>query len=147
MPSLALFVACERSIIEENTKLVSLISLLNGVKGAIPAGEPPPRNAVAPKEWSIVCGWDAVGDEEGTEYVQCLDIFWPDGKPFVETNKVKFSLQKGKRHYQTSRLHGFPVGQAGRCLMQAWAEQDGNPVTEKVSLYITVEHEFTATPL
>ncbi len=146
MPKLALFAACERSIVEQDTKSVSLITLFTGLKLSFPAGEPPPLNAVIPKEWSIVCGWDSVDGDEGKEFVQFIDISLPDGKPFVTKNQVRFTLQGGKRLHQTSKVPGFPIGQIGKCLVQVWAELDGRPVTEKSSLYIALEHEFVAKP-
>src|SRR6266699_798946 len=104
MPKLALLAACERSIVEQDTKSVSLITLINGLKLSFLAGEPPPLNAVMPKEWSIVCGWDSGDDDEGKEFVQFIDISLPDGKPFVTKNQVTFTLQRGKRMHQTSKV-------------------------------------------
>ncbi len=61
-------------------------------------------------------------------------------------NAVKFSVDTGKRHYMTSKLVGFPIGQVGKCLVQVWAELDGKPVTEKVTLPVAIEHELVNPP-
>jgi hypothetical protein len=146
MPTLALITACQTSIIEQDTKSVSLINLFTGIKISVHAGDPPPVNAIVPREWSIACGWDSEEGDEGKVFDQLMDIFLPDGKPFVTRNVTKFSLQAGKRHYMTSKLTAFPIGQAGRCLVQVWAELDGKPVTEPVSISIGVEHEHIIPP-
>jgi hypothetical protein len=144
MPTLALITACERSIIEQDTKSVSLISLFTGVKISIQAEEPPPVNAIVAKEWSIACGWDGRKDEEGQVFDQLMDIYLPDGKPFVTRNQVKFSVQVGKRQFLTSKLAAFPIGQPGKCMVQVWAELDGKLVTDRVSISISIEHERLA---
>jgi len=146
MPTLALLAACERSIIEAETKAISMIGLFTGVKASVPAGETPPANAASPKEWSIVSGWDGNKGEAGKEFVQCLAIFFPDGKPFVERNELKFTIDPGKRHHVTTRLLAFPIGQLGKCHVQVWAEFGGKPVTDKTSIYINVEHEVIGKP-
>jgi hypothetical protein len=143
MPTLALLVSCERAIVETDTKAVSLITLFTGMKVFLPTGqpppEPPPANAVAPREWSVVTGWDPNEADEGKEFVQHLEVFLPDGKPFIKNSEMKFQMERDKRHYNTPRIFGFPVGQKGKCLVQVWLEHDGKPVTEKFSTYIKVE--------
>ncbi len=144
MATLALLAVCERSIVEQDTKSISLITLFDSLKLSFPVGEPPPLNAVFPKAWSIVCGWDAAEGEERREFVQFIDIFLPGGKPFAATNQRKFTLEGDRRFHLTSNLLGFPIGQAGKCLVEVWAELDGKIVTEKSSLSISVKHEFVA---
>lgn len=146
MPKLALITACQFSIIEQDTKSVSLINLFTGLKITVNIAEPPPINAIVPREWSIACGWDGEKDDEGKVFDQLTEIFLPDGKPFVGHNAVKFSVLEGKRHYLTSKIMAFPIGQVGKCLVQVWAELDGKPVTEKSSIHIAVEHELVPTP-
>jgi hypothetical protein len=144
MPRLGLITACQFAVIEQDTKAVSLINLFTGLKISIQADQLPPSNAVAPKEWFIACGWDGVKDDEGKVFDQLTEILLPDGKPFVTASPVKFSVQPGKRHYMTSKILAFPIGQVGKCTVQVWAEFDGQVVTEKSTIHIGVEHDLVA---
>jgi hypothetical protein len=140
MPILALLAACEKSIIEAETKSLSMISLFTRVKLTITA-DPPPTNAVVPKEWSIVTGWEGKDDDEGKDFVQCLSVLLPDGKPFIENNRMNFNTQNDKRYHIASKILAFPMGQVGKCKIEVWAEWNGKPVTEKSHIYVRVEHE------
>lgn len=146
MPKLAFLLACEKSIIERDTQLVSMISLLTNMKVAIATSEPPPENAVAPKEWSIVSGWDGEDGDDEMDLDQVIEVILPDGKPFVKNYRTAFKVQKDRRHHVAAKIQGFPVGKAGRCHIQAWAEAGGRVITEKSSLYIQVEHEKVPFP-
>jgi hypothetical protein len=144
MIKLALLTACERVIIEAETKSVSAITIFTGVKLAIPAtAPPPPSNAAVPKDWSILAGWDIEDEEVGKEIVQYTDILFPDGKPFIEKGALKFLIEKSKRHHNTTRLLGFPVGQMGTYEIRVWIEADNMPITDKHSIFLIVENDPT----
>lgn len=141
MAKLAVFVACEKVITDEETHLVSLINLVTVYKVTLPLGERPPSNAVDPKEWAVMSAWDPEEGEGNRDFTQCMNIFFPDGKPFVEGGKLPFKMAKDKRTHNAMKVFGVPVGQQGRFEIQIWLELDGKPIVARSSIYVSVEHE------
>lgn len=146
MPKFAGLIACERVIVEEGTRVVSAIGMFSKLTVPIPHNETPPENAVVPKEWSIIAAWDPIDGEEGREFTLCVELFFPDGKPFVETTRSKFKIERDLRSHNSIKLLGFPVGQQGRVETKAWLESDGRLIGEKFSLYLFVEHKVAEAP-
>lgn len=126
--------------------MVSAIGMFSKLTVPVPQNEKPPENAVAPKEWAVIAAWDPIEGEEGKEFTLCVEIFFPDGKPFVETHRSAFKLERDLRSHNTMKLLGFPVGQQGRIETRVWLESDGKPVGEKFSLYLSVEHKVADNP-
>jgi hypothetical protein len=139
MPNFAFLVTCDKVIVDSETHTVSAISLFTKLTANIP--EPPPPDAVIPKEWAVLAGWDSEDEDIGKEFVQCIEIFFAGGKPFIDTIRVMFKIDKTERQYNSIRLFGFPLGQAGRCELKTWLEHDGIPITDKHSTYLIVEHQ------
>jgi hypothetical protein len=144
MPKLAYISACEKVITDAETRAVSAIALFT--KLTVNLTEAPPINAVAPKEWSILAAWDPDDGDERKEFVQYIQMLFPDGQPFAESVRLPFKMESNQRHHNTVKLLGFPVGQQGRCEVRVWVELDGKMCSEKASIYLLVEHQRSAVP-
>jgi hypothetical protein len=140
MPKLGLFVVCEKAILEDGTKTPTLVGLFTSVRITVPANNIPPENAAIPKEWAVVCGWDTDNQEEPQQYLQRIEIYYPNQAIF-QTGEISLNIEKGKRHYSVVRFQAFPVGQPGRYEVRAWLERNGNPETAKSSFHFSVEHD------
>jgi hypothetical protein len=146
MPKLAAFIACERVIIEAESRLVSAIAMFSRLEAQVM--EKPPENAVIPKEWAFLIAWDPYEGDEGKELTQCIEIFFPDGKPFIEKTMSKFKIDDlNLRIHNTVKLLGFPIGQQGKCEGRVWIESDGELVGGKYSIFLSVAHKLVATQL
>lgn len=144
MPKLAFLLACERSIIEQGTQVVSMIGLLTSFTLSIMGR--PPENAVIPMEWSIVAGWDPAGGDGEKVFTQVLNIFLPGGKPFVSNNRIDFKFTSNARHTVATKIRGVPAGRVGRCVAEVWAECDGTIVSEKSELSVEIVHQALPPP-
>lgn len=139
MPRLLFLLACEKSIIEQHTQQVSIIGLIDSFTIAVP--EPPPQNAVIPRDWSIVSGWEPIGEDAQKEFVQCLSITLPNGKPFIKDNRAALRFQNGMKHHIATRIQGLPVGVPGKFRVEVCAELAGKPATEKSQIFLEIIHQ------
>lgn len=144
MPKLAFIIACEKVITEAETGVVSAIAMFTKLKASLP--ERPPENAVVPKEWALLTAWDPESGDEGKQFVQCIEMLFPDGKPFTENGRLPFKIEPIQRHFNTVKLLGFPIGQAGKCEVRMWLELEGKAISEKTSIFLLVEHQELTVP-
>src|ERR1700722_14259893 len=94
MPDLYTFVACDKVIIDDSG-VASLISLFGNVIITLPQDAEIPPNALAPKEWALFASWDYELDDDGKEFLQIVQILFPDGKFFIERLETKFVMKRG----------------------------------------------------
>lgn len=138
MPKLRAFIACEKVIYDEK-KVPSLISLFSSVEVRIMGGMP--ADAVIPKDWAIFTMWDAEPGDAGVAFVQCTQILWPDGKPFLDRNEHALKFEPGKPNYlHRLQMGAFPVGKHGDCTIRVWLESNGTVVAEPALLKVNVKH-------
>ena len=138
MPKLYIFAACEKVVIDQ-AGTASLISLFNKITGTLPPDSKLPADAVVPKEWAIFTSWTSEPGDEGKEYVQCIQILYPDGAVFKESKDSKFKMESEiKRSQVNIQVPVFPVGQAGPYTVRMWLEREGVALTEPQSFHIEV---------
>src|SRR5882724_2784699 len=78
------FCPCERVIVDKEGRH-SLIGIIRGFT-IEPATIGMPRNAVAPREWSLYTMWKVGPEHIGRKFEQWYQIYWPDGEKFSEEN-------------------------------------------------------------
>jgi hypothetical protein len=139
MPELHMFVACEKVIVDDSG-VVSLICLFNGLSvAALSGGGEFPSNAVAPKEWAVFSSWDWDPADEGKDYVQVIQILYPDGKSFIDRQETKFRMNPGTKHQIKAPILGFPVGQTGMYMVRMWLEDAGRVIVTPRPIRIEVK--------
>ena len=122
MPDLLLFTLCEKVIVDER-KNVSLINLLQGIEAA--RQDPSllmPKNAVSPMPWAVFTLWKPVEGDLGKQFSQIVQVMWPDRSEFKKVS-LDFKIQD-KNHQVRVDILGFPIGQVGDVLVNAWIEWD-----------------------
>lgn len=112
MPKLLLFAPCDRIIVDEATKTLSLISILEQVEAPpIPGAE----NVAAALTWYAVAVWQKVPEDGGKTFEQRTYLVQPDGKRILE-GLSPFRMTE-RTHRVFARTHGFPISQTGDYLL------------------------------
>ncbi len=109
MPRLLFFAPCEKVIMDEGSKTLSLITIMEQVEGEVPpaSGE----NVAAAINWSAIALWLKTAEDMGKTYEQRTCVIQPDGN---ETLAGTVSFQITERTHRTiARIFGFPVSQVG----------------------------------
>jgi len=141
MPKLAVFVVCEKAILDKDgvASLISLFTKMIGEKISGPDTIPP--DFAVPKEWCIFTAWSWQPEDEGKEYRQCFQVIRPDKSVFIENKDMPFTVRPGRRHQLTVNLNAFPIGQQGPHIVKVWVEHGGAIVVAPESIEIRVEHK------
>lgn len=140
MPRLLLFAACDRVLIEDKGT-ASLITITDELTVTLKEGTKIPRDAVGPKEWAILTNWKKSPDDGDKEFVEVLQVLWPDKTEFKRID-FPFRFQPDKRGQQNRReVVGFPLGQEGDVTLNLWLEVDSKRVGEIHTWTVTVKHK------
>jgi len=132
-------VVCEKVIFAQDL-VPSLISLFTKIVMTVPIGAPEiPKNAVAPKEWSVFSSWETEPGDELREYTFCAQILYPDQSPFGEVNRQKISVEPNKRAQLNYQVLGFPIGHTGVYTIKAWIEEKQKIVVGPIDLKVELE--------
>jgi len=131
-------VACEKVIISADG-VASLISLFSKMIITPPAGIEIPKNAVAPKEWSVFSLWDTDPGDELKEHTLCTQVLYPDGTPFMDANKTKMNIELNKWSQAYVQILGFPLGQLGKYTVRTWVEENQQRVSGPFEFKIELE--------
>jgi len=141
--------ACEKVITDKASGATSLISVMKGAeaKFAIPSQPEPinispgeiPFNTVTPNLWFVYAMWEGSPGDEGKEFEQVTEIFWPNGERFI-SNRLPFVLNDTLIAQNSVGSIGFPLGQEGDVKILAWVEQDRQRQCDPVEYNVTVRH-------
>jgi len=115
MPSILLFAPCQKAIINQEDKSVSLIGVINGLSMVPPisAVEPLSATTFAPIGWAAVAVWLKVpGDDENTVFEQRLEVFGPNAGESLATAQTPFRMTH-RTHQIAMSGDAFPVGIPG----------------------------------
>ncbi|HTW56908.1 MAG TPA: hypothetical protein VMD99_02130 [Terriglobales bacterium] len=142
---LILLAACEKAISDAETRAVSLITVMtraevrSRVTQEPPAVENMPPNAIIPMTWSVVALLTPTPGDIGPQFIQQVEVFWPNGDVFVK-GSLPFKFVNTFAHPNIVNFVGFPAGQAGDVVIHMWIEQDGKRVLENSQYSILVAH-------
>jgi len=118
MPKLLAYLPCEKVVVEDESKNVSVLSILETVTVSLPGGAPAPREkASIPMAWAIFTLWQKEKGESG-EFESKSVLASPAGEPLVETPVSKLEFGPNGRQQVINRMSSFPVGTPGPCQLR-----------------------------
>ncbi len=123
MPRLLFFAPCEKVIMDEGSKTLSLITIMEQVEGEV--SSPMGDKVAAAINWFAVAVWLKTPDDIGKTYEQRTCVIQPDGSETL-AGTIAFQITE-RTHRVIARIFGFPVSQAGEHSVRlALREKDGN---------------------
>jgi hypothetical protein len=127
MPKLLIFAACEKAIIDQQTKVVSLLSLLENVNVQFkPGAPPPPSNAAIPMMWAVVSIFKALPGDVGKTFEQRTTMEDGSATVLFQGPVAEFRLnQEGASHRIISQVNGMHIGTAGARLLKCYLREKG----------------------
>jgi hypothetical protein len=118
MPKLLAYLPCEKVVVEDESKNVSVLSILETVTVSLPGGAPSPGGkASIPMSWAIFTLWQKERGEAG-EFESKSVLTSPEGEPLVETPVSKLDFGPGGRQQVINRMGSFPVWTPGACQLK-----------------------------
>ncbi len=128
MPKLLFFAPCEKVIIDETSKTLSLVTVLEQVTGEMPANATTNDKVTAALNWYAVAVWLKTPDDIGKTYEQRTCVIQPNGdETLAGTAEFQISM---RTHRTLARIFGFPINQTGEHIVRlALREQNGQWVT------------------
>jgi hypothetical protein len=144
MPKLIHFVACEKVIVDELLKSVSLISVLESL--TVPVSGELPEDAGAPLMWAILALWRREEGEEDKYFEQRVQMFVPNGEKFAE-EAIAFQMYK-LNHRVRQGFVGIRVGIPGDIILKLSVRPaGGEDEWKEVAEYpIHILHELSTEP-
>lgn len=138
MPRLVLFAVCEKAVIDQQTNVVSLLSLLENINVQIPAGSIVPANAAIPITWATATILQLLPEDTGKTFEQRTAFVNNVGMTQIETPIAPFQFKPAAIfHRIVSTIVGMPIGSAGlqsvKCLLREkgttnWTEIGSYPI-------------------
>lgn len=139
MPRLLIFAACEKAIVDQQTRVLSLISLLQDINVHIPPGTTPPPNSMIPMQWTIVASYVASLGDGDKQFEHRAALVDASGTVLLQTPVQPFNVIRP--HRIISRVNGMPIGNQGQLTVKCfvrdtdtniWTEMDrGYPINIK----------------
>lgn len=118
MPKLLAYLPCEKVVIEDESKNVSVLSILETVTVTMPRGAAPPaQNASIRMPWAIFALWQKDKDESG-EFESKSALVSPAGELLAETPIAKLSFGANSRQQVVNRMAEFPIWAPGACQLK-----------------------------
>ena len=109
MPKLLLFAPCEKVLIDEQTRTVSLIVILQEIHYKLPPGTQIQPNALLPMNWSVISLWqEEEPQDSGVEFEQRL-VLENNAGAALFANEVKWKFEKPSRRI-VGNVPGIPIG-------------------------------------
>jgi len=150
MPKLLIFAACEKAIVDEQSKVVSLLSLIENINVQFkPGAPPPPSNAAIPMPWAVVSIFKATPGDVGKTFEQRMIMEDGSATVLLQSPVAEFSLkQEGATHRIINQLNGMHIGTAGSRLLKCYLREKGAPDWREVASYpISVLWQMTPATL
>lgn len=133
------FLPCERLIIDKNG-LISIIVIMQEMSTVVPPGVTVPNKAISPSTWWVAAMWRVEDTEGPGQYLQKLEIYWPDGSKYAEMD-TPFLIEEGKPFATNgTQFRGFPIAQTGNLRLIAWIEKDGKTISSEAEFLIRINH-------
>ena len=139
MPRLVLFAACEKAFVDQQTNVLSLMSLLQDINVQIPPGTIVASNAAIPMHWAVVSMFQPTPEDKGKTYEHRTTLIDNAGAMKLETPISPFEL-KTDPHRIIGQINGMPIGSEGahevNCLIREkgasdWKEIASYPIAVK----------------
>lgn len=146
MPKLLLFAPCEKAIISQDDRTMSLISVLEGVNATIPKDAELSSDEVYPKPWVVVSSWRRTPEDIDKKHEQLIQIILPDGQ---EALRAVSSLDMTTRDYRIiANIDGFVIGHPGDHIVRLSLREAGEAnIWEPIAEYpLAITHSQVADP-
>lgn len=118
MPKLLAYLPCEKVVIEDESKNVSVLSILETVSVTLAQGAPAPaQSASIAMAWAIFALWQKDKGESG-EFESKSVLFSPGGELLAETPVTKLGFSANARQQVINRMAGFPIWTPGTCQLK-----------------------------
>src|ERR1051326_8719982 len=128
MPKLLAYLPCEKVVIEEESRNISVLSILETVNVTLARGAPAPaQNASIGMAWAIFTLWQKEKGEAG--------------ELLAETPAAKLGFGTNTRQQVVNRMASFPVGTPGACLLKLMVKTTReSDYRELASVVVMVRH-------
>jgi len=143
MPKLLAYLPCEKVVIEEESKNISVLSILETVNVTLASGAPAPgQNASIGMAWAIFTLWQKEKGESG-EFESKSVFVSPAGEVLAETPTAKLGFGTNTRQQVVNRMASFPVWTPGPCQLRLMVKtaRDGG-FRELANVVVTVRHTW-----
>jgi len=125
MPTLLLFAACEKIILDQNS-VVSLISIIEELKVQVITNIPVQAGALAPIQWGVLSYWEQTSAwDQDREFEQRVALIADSGETLLE-NITPFKFIK-PRHRTINNMIGMPISQPGPHKLKLWIRDKSDP--------------------
>jgi hypothetical protein len=122
----------------------SLIGIFYELSLAFPGGEPPPKNAVIPRDWVLYSAWKLdESDTSGISYTLRTEVYWPDGQLFVSSGLPADPANIKDYAIFHLAIQGLPIGQEGDLRIVTWLEQDEKVVSQEKVATVSLSHNLS----
>jgi hypothetical protein len=143
MPKLLAYLPCEKVVIEDQSKNVSVLSILETVTVTMPQGAAAPApNASIRMPWAIFALWQKDKAESG-EFESKSALVSPSGEVLLETPVAKLSFGANARQQVVNRMADFPVWTPGACHLRLMVKTARDTdFREPASVIIMLRHSW-----
>ena len=144
MPKLLAYLPCEKVVIEDQSKNVSVLSILETVTVTLPQGTPAPAHSASIRmPWAIFALWQKDADESG-EFESKSALVSPGGELLLETPVARLSFGANARQQVVNRLADFPVWTPGACRLKLMVKTSRDAdFRQLASVIIVLRHAWT----
>jgi hypothetical protein len=145
MPRLLLFAACEKVIIDQQTNVLSLMSLLQDINVQIPPGAPlPPSNAIIPMQWTTVSIFLPESEDSGKQFEQRVTLVSSSNVQLLQSPAAPFALTGP--HRIISQVNGMPIGNAGLLTLKCHLREQGANVWQEIGDGYPINVKWLSSP-
>ena len=118
MPKLLAYLPCEKVVVEDESKNVSVLSILETVTVSLSGGAPAQGERVAiPMSWAIFTLWQKEKGESG-EFESNSVLASHEGEPLLETPVAQLDFGSHGRQQVINRMGSFPISAPGACRLK-----------------------------
>jgi len=143
MPKLLAYLPCEKVVVEEESKNISVLSILETVNVTLPQGSPAPAHqASIGMAWAIFTLWQKEKGESG-EFESKSVLVSPAGELLAETPVAKLAFGTNTRQQIINRMASFPIWTPGPCQLKLMVRtsRDGE-FRELASVIVVLRHAW-----
>ena len=143
MPKLLAYLPCEKVVVEEESKNISVLSILETVNVTLPQGSPAPAHkASIGMAWAIFTLWQKEKGELG-EFESKSVLVSPAGELLAETPVARLGFGANTRQQIINRMASFPIWTPGPCQLKLMVRtsRDGD-FRELANVIVVLHHAW-----
>jgi hypothetical protein len=141
MPKLLAYLPCEKVVIEEQSKNISVLSILETVSVTLPKdAQPPAQPASIGMAWAIFTLWQKEKGESGG-FESKSALVSPAGELLAETPVTKLAFGANTRQQIINRMASFPIWTPGACQLKLMVRTSrAADFRELANVIVTLRH-------